>query len=67
MSRAPQAASMRDSARETWLTGTSRSRATADSVPSAATRAKSFRSSKANSSMGGDGRAGGLAGEAKRL
>jgi hypothetical protein len=43
---------MRASARDTWLTGTSRSLATADSVPSAATRAKSFRSSNARSSMG---------------
>jgi hypothetical protein len=42
---------MRESARETWLTGTSRSRAAADSEPSAAMRANSFRSSKASPSI----------------
>ena len=39
------------SARETWLTGTSRSRAAADSEPSAAMRENSFRSSKASPSI----------------
>lgn len=46
ISRAPQAASNRFNARVTWLTGMSRSRAAADSVPNAATLANKARSSR---------------------